>query len=173
MESSGLIVNSSTNDANSWVAATTAAGMTSVVSVVMAETSPSNLFMRSPVWCLCRCNQSHRNSLAKTSRRILLRTLLPVTACIHLLAARDVICANIRAAITMPVTASEPSLMPVAMSMACLQASTHNSWQATSSNPIPVFMAACLRAPLELRHNQKNSLFVDMFFSLLPTLLNL
>ena len=78
--SSGLIVNSNMNDAVSSVAAIMVAGMTSVISVVIPATSPSSLLMRSPVWCFCRCSQSQRSRRAKTSRRILLRTLLPVTA---------------------------------------------------------------------------------------------
>ena len=69
----------------------------------------------------------------------------------------------------MPVVVSEPSVVPVAMSIACLQARTHSNWHTTSSNPMQVFVIACLRAPLEFCHSQWTSLFIDMFLPFVLT----
>ena len=116
-----------------------------------------------PVWCLCRCSQSHFRRRENILSLILLRTLLPTTACIHLLAAREVISVSISSAIITPVAFREPCASPVAMSMACLQASTQSSWQTTSKSPVAVFITACLRAPTEFFHSQRTSPLTGIF----------
>jgi hypothetical protein len=70
---------------------------------------------------------------------------------------------SINAAMTMPVVSSEPSFIPVAMSMARLHARTHSNWHTTSSSPIAVFVKACRRAPFEFCQSHKTSLFIGMF----------
>ena len=59
---------------------------------------------------------------------------------------------------------SDPSATPVAMSMACLHASTQSIWHATSAMPMSVFATACLRAPSEFFHSHLMRLVVFILF---------
>ena len=161
------------NEPASCISTTIVAGMVSVMSAVMLLTSPSRRLVRSPVWCFCRCIQSQRNRRVNIFSLILFLTLLPTTECIQRLMARDMISVSMSAPIITPVTASEPSVTPVAMSMACLQARTHINWHTTSRIPIAVFVTACLRAPLEFFHSHIRSLLEDICLSVSTIFLNI
>jgi hypothetical protein len=78
---------------------------------------------------------------------------------------RRKISAIIKPPIIIPVVVSEPSVVPVAMSIACLQAITHDNWHATSITPIAMLAKACPLAFLEFCHSHFSNFFVGIPFA--------